>query len=81
VSFRKFSPDLISRVCRSLEQRGYCIFGIEEMRRLLSSITGNDVIKIRVLREFAEACGAEVETTPRLTSARFVKTHTSRSDG
>lgn len=78
MAFRKLSPELFSRVRRSLDRQGYCIFGIEEMQRLLSSITGNRATKTRIVQEFAAACGAQVETTPRLTSARFVKVHSPR---
>jgi len=65
-------------VRNSLERHGYCILGAEEMQRLLSCVTGSRHTKARVVQQFAEACGAVVETTPRLTSARFVKAHENR---
>lgn len=78
MAFRKLSPDLFSRVRHSIERQGYCIFGVEEMQRLLSSITGNRATKTRIVQDFAAACGAQVETTPRLTSARFVRAREDR---
>jgi hypothetical protein len=78
VAFRRLSPDLFFRVRNSLERNGYCILGVEEMQRLLSSITGNRLSKTRFVQQFAKACGAVVETTPRLTSARFVKAREKR---
>jgi len=43
------------------------------MGRLLAHAGPNHAAKARVLNDFAAACGAEVETTPHFTSARFVK--------
>ncbi len=75
MAFIRLSPDLLSRVRHSIARQGYCIFGVDEMQRLLASITGNRATKTRVVQEFAAACGAQVETTTRLTSARFVRAH------
>jgi len=68
----RLSPDLVSRVRHSIERRGYCFFGMEEMERLFSIVQRSHSARMRVLHEFAEACGVEMETTPHLTSARFV---------
>lgn len=78
VGFRRLSPDLLSRVRHSIKRQGYCIFGVDEMQRLLASITGSRTTRKRIVQEFAAACGAQVETTPRLTSARFVRAGESR---
>jgi len=70
---QRLSPDLVSRVRHSVERRGYCIFGTDEMERLFFLAQGTHSARMRVLHEFAEACGVEMETTPHLKSARFVK--------
>ena len=70
---RQFSPDLLHRVLDSIERSGICIFGVDEMERLLSQVKGNLAAKAAALQEFARLCGVEVETTPHLKSAVFVK--------
>jgi len=73
VHSKRFSPDLLHRVRDSIERCGYCIFGVEEMKRLLSEAKGSLAAKEQALRDFARACGVEVETTPHLKSATFHK--------
>ncbi|MEZ0256948.1 MAG: hypothetical protein ACAI37_16810 [Chthoniobacter sp.] len=68
----KFSPDLTFRVSDSLERLGYCIFGVQELERLLAQ-DKDAKARRRLLEEFAALCGATVETTPHLTSARFTR--------
>ena len=70
---RQFSPDLLHRVLDSIERSGICIFGVDEMERLLSQVKGNLAARAAALQEFARLCGVEVETTPHLKSAVFVK--------
>jgi hypothetical protein len=69
----RFSPDLLHRVRDSIERGGICIFGVDEMERLLSEVKGSLASKAKALQEFARLCGVEVETTPHLKSAVFVK--------
>jgi hypothetical protein len=69
----RLSPDLVSRVRHSIERNGYCFFDREELARVFACVPGNHSAQLRVLHEFAEACGVEMETTPHLTSARFVR--------
>lgn len=69
---QKFPPDLLYRVRESIEERGFCVFGNEEMGRLFSDVKGGHVAKRRVLDDFAALTGAKMETTPNLNSARFV---------
>jgi Zn-finger nucleic acid-binding protein len=69
---QKFPPDLVYRVRASIGERGFCVFGNEEMDRLLSAVRGNRAIKRQVLEEFAALSGTKMETTPNLNSARFV---------
>lgn len=71
----KFSPDLAFRVSDSLDRMGYCIFGANELERLFSQVK-EEREKFHFLEEFAAFCGAEVETTPHLKSARFIKAAT-----
>ena len=68
----KFSPDLIARVRSALERVGYCFLSHDELRRLLGHLPENRPARYQALQEFAEVCGAEVETTTHLKSARFV---------
>jgi len=68
----KFSPDLVSRVCHALDRMGYCFLSADEIKRLLAPVPEVQQMRQRALLEFAEICGAEVETTPNLKSARFV---------
>ena len=71
---KRFSPNLLHRVRTAIERCGYCIFGVEEMQRLLSVAKGSRAAKARALEEFAKLCGVQVETTPHFKSATF---HTS----
>jgi len=73
VDSNHFSPDLLHRVRDSIERGGICIFGVDEMARLLSQVKGSLASKARALQEFARLCGVEVETTPHLKSAVFLK--------
>jgi hypothetical protein len=68
----KFPSDLFARVRGSLERAGFCFLSYDEIERLLASVPGNRYTRHRALLEFAELCGAEVETTIHLKSARFV---------
>ncbi len=68
----KFSPDLVARVRSALERVGYCFLSYDELRRLLAHFPENQRARHQALQEFAEMCGAEVETTPHLKSARFI---------
>jgi len=77
---RQFSPDLLHRVLDSIERSGICIFGVDEMERLLSHVKGSLTSKAAALQEFARLCGVEVETTPHLKSAVFVKAPGERAD-
>jgi hypothetical protein len=70
---RRFPPDLLYRVQTFVEREGYCIFSAAEMERLLAPAGGTHAARREYLEEFAQACGAEVETTPHFTSGRFVK--------
>ena len=70
---KQFSPDLLHRVRTAIERCGYCIFGVEEMERLLSVAKAAEATKAQALEEFARLCGMEVETTPHLKSATSIK--------
>ena len=68
----KFSPDLTFRVSDSLERLGFCIFDAQELERLLAQ-DKDAKARRHLLEEFAALCGATVETTPHLKSARFIR--------
>lgn len=72
----QFSPDLFCRVRSALERKGYCFLTGEEIDRLLAAVPGGWNARHRALREFASLCGAEVEATEHLKSARFVPAET-----
>ena len=74
----KFSPDLTARVRTALNRAGYCFLSSDEIQRLLAVIPRGRYAQYEALQEFAEICGAEVETTTHLTSARFVPASASR---
>ena len=66
----KFPPDLIGRVRDALARSGYCFLNADEIRRLLASVSHSQTARHNAIEEFAEICGAQVETTPHLKSAR-----------
>jgi hypothetical protein len=68
----KYPPDLIVRVRASLDRAGYCFLNCDEIRRLLAGVPARGNARHQVLRIFAEICGAQVETTDHLKSARFI---------
>jgi len=68
----KYSTDLIWRVRCASDRVGYCFLSSDELSRLFGSLPDNQRTRHRALLEFAAICGAEVETTPNLKSARFV---------
>lgn len=70
---QRFPPDLLDRARTAVERNGYCIFDASELERVLSHVAASHPARQRALQDFAEACGAEVETTRHFTSARFVK--------
>ena len=74
----KFPLDLVARVRNSLDRVGYCFLNGDEIRRLLANASVNRSARHHALEEFAEMCGAEVETTAHLKSARFTPLATHR---
>jgi hypothetical protein len=70
---QRFPPDLLDRARTAIERHGYCIFDAAELERVLSHIPASHPARQHALEEFADACGATVETTRHFTSARFVK--------
>ncbi|MDR3401740.1 MAG: hypothetical protein P4L99_04500 [Chthoniobacter sp.] len=68
----KFPPDLIVRVRSSLDHAGYCFLNCDEIQRLLAGVLTSRQARHQALQMFAEICGAEVETTDHLKSARFI---------
>jgi hypothetical protein len=68
----KFPPDLIARVRFAVHRAGYCFLAADEIRRVVAAAPRDRGARYEALREFAQICGAEMETTPHLTSARFV---------
>ena len=68
---QKFPPTLVYRVRESIKERGFCVFGNEEMERILSHVPTGPAAKREVLEDFATLCGAKLETTPNFNSARF----------
>jgi hypothetical protein len=73
---QRFPPDLLDRARTAIARNGFCIFDARELERLLANTSGSYAVRERSLLEFAEACGAQVETTRHFTSARFVKAAT-----
>lgn len=74
VHLQRLPADLLHRARAAIERQGFCIFDAGEMERLLTHAKGpGQVAKQELLSEFAEACGATVETTKHFTSARFAK--------
>lgn len=67
-----FSPDLEFRVLNALDRYGYCMFSRDEMERLWATSKGHSRSRLKLLEEFAELCGAEVEAGSSLQCARFV---------
>lgn len=76
----KFPLDLVARVRNSLDRIGYCFLNSDEIQRLLANASVNRSARHHALEEFAEMCGAEVETTIHLKSARFTPLTTHRDD-
>jgi hypothetical protein len=77
---KSISPDLVARVRSALARSGYCFFGVDEIERLLGGASKRRNGKgHEVLQEFAELCGAKVETTPHLKSARFIPAQSVRA--
>ena len=75
------SPDLVARVRSHLNRSGYCFFGVDEIERLLGGESKRRNGKgHETLQEFAKICGAKVETTPHLKSARFTPTRTAGAE-
>ena len=75
----KFPPDLVARVRNTLDRIGYCFLNSDEIRRLLAHAPANRTTRHRAMEEFAEICGAEVETTAHLKSARLTPLATHRN--
>ena len=75
-----FSPDLVARVRVALQRFGFCFLSADELNRLLDFLPNCRSTRQRALQEFAAYCGAEVETTPHLTSARFVPLHSTHPE-
>ena len=69
---QKFPADLLYLVREAIEDDGFCVFGADEMDRLLSAVRGGRAAKREALEEFASLSGVKMETTPNLNSARFV---------
>ena len=74
----KFPPDMVARVRSTMDRIGYCFLNSEEIQRLLSHAPAGRRARHQALEEFAEICGAEVETTVHLKSARFAPPTTHR---
>jgi hypothetical protein len=70
---QRFPPDLLDRARTAIERQGYCIFDATELERVLSHAAASHAARQRALEEFADACGAIVETTRHFTSARFAR--------
>lgn len=66
-----FPPDLIYRVHTALARTGYCFLGRDEIQRLLAKVPADRSARYKALQQFADHCGAEVETNEHLKSARF----------
>lgn len=76
----RFPPDLIARVRSSLARNGYCFLNADEIQRLLAKTSSGWSARHHAIEEFAEVCGAQVETTPHLKSARFTPEAASQRD-
>lgn len=68
---QKFPPEMLYRVRQTVEDRGFCVFGADDIDRLLSGIRGGQTAKRLALQEFAVLSGLRIETTPNLNAARF----------
>ncbi len=62
--------NLTFHVVKSLEERGYCILGVDDLEQLFAHAR-TEAEKLRVLQEFAGATGAQVEVAPQLRSAKL----------
>jgi len=69
---QKFPPDLLYRVRESIDECGFCVFGMDDIARLLSEVRGGRAARRQALEEFAALSGTRMETTPNLNSARFM---------
>jgi len=67
----KFPPDLVARVRSSISRVGYCFLNTDELHRLLGGVPASLRARHEAIEEFADLCGADVETTTHLKSARF----------
>jgi hypothetical protein len=76
----KFPPDLVARVRSALTRNGYCFLNADEIHRLLASVSHGRTSRQHAIEEFAGICGARVETTPHLKSARFIQEAASQRD-
>jgi len=66
-----FPPDIVDRVRTALDRMGYCFLSCDEIQRLLAKAPANRTARHKALEDFADLCGAEVETNEHLKSARF----------
>jgi hypothetical protein len=67
-----FPPELSHRVETSVKEKRSCVFSGDVLHRLLADAGTATEVRLRALHEFADSCGARVETTPHLTIARFI---------
>ncbi len=68
----KFPPDLVARVRYAVARSGFCILSRDEIDRILAAAPANLRMRHEAMEKFARICGADMETTEHLTSARFV---------
>jgi hypothetical protein len=68
----KFPPDLVARVRYAVARSGFCILSRDEINRVLAVAPANLRARHEAMERFAQICGANMETTEHLTSARFV---------
>lgn len=76
----QFPHEFSHRVSQSVRQRGFCILSGDDLSRLLAGCGEATDARLLALQEFAESCGARVETTPHLTMARFIPSNRGVSD-
>lgn len=68
---QKFPAEMLYRVRESIEELGFCIFDDVDLEHLLARVPGGLAVRREALVEFATLCGARMQTTPGLNSARF----------